>query len=174
LNDFDGEREREREREYMLGLHTCSCCVVEWCVRLAMSLECNPTSWVSFPIASGKTWQKISCIAVSRRDNWERAMKGGGGIFALTLWLNMWSYVSKSQRGFLTLTPTSLWMTQTLKGGVQVVLTKYLRKFHPRHAHSCTDVINCDFVLVLSFIAGSACLLAHKTSQEILKDCLAL
>jgi hypothetical protein len=63
---------------------------------------------------------------------------------------------------------------KTLKGGVQVVLTKYLRKFHPRHAHSCTDVINCDFVLVLSFIAGSACLLAHKTSQEILKDCLAL
>jgi hypothetical protein len=25
LNDFDGER----EREYMLGLHTCSCCVVD-------------------------------------------------------------------------------------------------------------------------------------------------
>jgi hypothetical protein len=125
----------------MLGLHTRSRCVVEWCVWLAMSLECNPTSWVTFPIASGKTWQKISCIAVSRRDSWERAIKGGDGIFALALWLNTWSYVSKSQRGFLTLTPTSLWMTRTLKGGVQVVLTKYLQEIPPK---ACSFMHRCD------------------------------
>jgi len=136
-NDFDGER----EREYMLDLHTCSRCVVEWCVWLAMSLECNPTLWVRFPIASGKAWQRISCIAVSRRDGWERAIKGGGGIFALALWLNMWSYVSKSQRGFLTLTPTSLWTTRTFKGGVQVVLTKYLQEIPSR---ACSFMHRCD------------------------------
>jgi hypothetical protein len=108
-NDFDGERERIHVGFVHIVLLNDVCLIsyVSW-------VQSNIMSEFSHCFWKNMTENQLHCSFKEGRlkESHQR------------WWWIMWSYVSKSQRGFLTLTPTSLWMTHTLKGGVQVVLTK--------------------------------------------------